>query len=76
MVKNIGLWVCVVGLCFLGFNCAGTHQVQRKTSFYMFEYDLPIVSGKKRLPDTLRVKRFEISPLYDTEKIVFKENYH
>jgi ABC-type uncharacterized transport system auxiliary subunit len=84
MIKNVGLWVCVAGLCFLCVNCTGAHQAQKKTSFYLFEYDPPIITDKKLLPDTLRIKRFEISPAYDTDRIVFSDkkftredyNYH
>jgi ABC-type uncharacterized transport system auxiliary subunit len=84
MMKTIGLWACVAGLCFFCAGCAGGHRPAIKTSFYLFEYDPPVISQGNPLPETLRVKRFEISPAYDTENIVFSEkkftredyNYH
>lgn len=84
MMKTKRLWACVAGLCLFCVSCAGGRQPAIKTNFYLFEYDPPVISRAPPLPETLRVKRFEISPAYDTEHIVFSEkkftredyNYH
>jgi cholesterol transport system auxiliary component len=48
-------------------------QPPEKISYYSFEYDSPNPGVKKQLPFVLRVKRFQISPLYASNKIVFRD---
>ncbi|OQX27566.1 MAG: hypothetical protein BWK80_04625 [Desulfobacteraceae bacterium IS3] len=54
-------------------SCMNLKQPPEKISYYSFEYDSPNAGVKKQLPFVLRVKRFQISPLYASNKIVFRD---
>lgn len=54
-------------------GCMNLKQPPEKISYYSFEYDSPNAGVKKQLPFVLRVKRFQVSPLYTSNKIVFRD---
>lgn len=57
-------------------GCAGMKQPVRETQYYTFDYDPPKAAGYKTLPVTIRIERFQISPEYDTDRLVYsKEKY-
>lgn len=76
--------IIIIILCFLFEGCLLTARQARKSDFYTLEYEQPETDKKEKLPYSLRIERFQISPLYDTDKIVFREkkflrnnyNYH
>ena len=84
-MNHIGKPLVVLScICLFLGGCFGLNQPLRKVDFYTLEYDPPKISGKKPLPCTLRIERFQVSPVYDTVKFVFREkkfhrdnyNYH
>jgi ABC-type uncharacterized transport system auxiliary subunit len=73
MRKRLKFWVCVAAIGFVCVSCAGIQRSQNKTIYYLLEYDPPLISTEKAVPQSLRVKRFDISPEYDTDRIVFSD---
>lgn len=45
-----------------------------ETRYYTLAYDPPSFDGFKPLPFVLRVYRFQVSPVYDSNKIIYQEN--
>ena len=80
--KNIHLLIAFLLIFTTG--CATLQSPAKETEYYALEYTPVDITGKEKLPVTLRVERFQISPLYNTDRIVFREkdfqrnqyNYH
>lgn len=55
--------------------CAGLGgQSAKKIDYYTLEYDFPIqAQGLHQLPYALRIKRFQVSPIYNSIKIIYRE---
>ena len=51
-------------------GCIGSKNRKIQVNYYILEYEAPEISPAPVLPVTLRVDRFQISPVYDTEKFI------
>lgn len=69
--------VCVLFLCFclLMGGCVNFREPTKaeKTTFYTLEYDPPAPSHLQPLSAAIRIKRFDVAPTYDTNRIVYRE---
>jgi ABC-type uncharacterized transport system auxiliary subunit len=61
------------GLLVLSAGCGGLSKPANKVSFYTLEYTVQPMTDLKPLPFVLRVEHFSVSPLYETENIVYRE---
>ncbi|MCG6910141.1 MAG: ABC-type transport auxiliary lipoprotein family protein [Deltaproteobacteria bacterium] len=55
-----------------GHACTGIRQAPIDVHYYTLEYDPPQPEENAPLPYVLRIDRFQASPLYDSNRIVFK----
>ncbi|MBI4619690.1 MAG: membrane integrity-associated transporter subunit PqiC [Desulfobacterales bacterium] len=68
---------------FIG-GCLGIKKPIRKIDYYTLEYDPPKVMEFSSLPFVIRIDRFSVAPLYNSNRIVYREkqfkrdtyNYH
>ncbi|MCP4110604.1 MAG: hypothetical protein GY749_34625 [Desulfobacteraceae bacterium] len=70
IIKKI--FILAIVLCITG--CFSLTPKVKKISYYSLEYNPPKISVPARLPHVIRIERFQVSPLYDSNKIIFKEN--
>lgn len=73
MIRSRLLFGFGVAACFLLPGCADLNKPSNKVSLYTLEYEVAAVNDLKPLPVVLRVERFSASPLYQTEKMVYRE---
>ncbi len=73
LIKKIFILIILANiLCITG--CFNLKPKTKKISYYSLEYDSPKISVPVRLPHVIRIERFQVSPLYDSNKIIFREN--
>lgn len=54
-------------------GCLNMKSPQRKIDYYSLEYDSIKPTGKLRLPIVLKVARFSSGPLFNTNKMIYKD---
>ena len=54
-------------------GCLNQTQVDRNIEYYTLEYEPPAFIDLKPLPYVIHVRRFQVAPLYDSNKIIYKE---
>ncbi len=54
-------------------SCVTLKQPRENTDHYILEYDSPQMSGLERLPFTIRLNRFDVAPVYNTHKIIYRD---
>lgn len=80
-------YIRLVVICLLAIFAIGCSSVGRPVptvAYYSLEYAPPEIEKKDALPVVLRIERFRLDPVYDTERIVYREkpftldsfNYH
>jgi len=65
---NIAGKTCLLAALFtlLVSGCLNVSQPGRKIDYYSLEYDPPLKAAeRKQVPLTLRIKRFQVAPLYN-----------
>jgi ABC-type uncharacterized transport system auxiliary subunit len=54
--------------------CASVGQPSKKIDFYTLEYDPPLLAHEReKVPVTVKVSRFQVSPLYNSNKIIYRD---
>ena len=77
-------FIVIIVLLIPLLGCAIGNQSVKEIEYYTLEYSPVEITGKKKLPVTIRVERFQISPDYNTDKFVYRDrefkrehyNYH
>ena len=59
---------------FLVAGCFGPGHPDRKINYYALEYAVPEDSELKPLPYIIQVDRFQATPLFGSDKIVYRES--
>jgi len=55
--------------------CASVGQPSKKIDYYTLEYDPPLQANEReKVPFTLKISRFQVSPLYNSNKIIYRDN--
>lgn len=65
--------IVLLGLPLLLGACLNLKQPSRKIDFYTLEYDAPKISGLEPLPLVIRMERFSVAPMYNTNRIVYRD---
>jgi len=63
-------------LCFfvlLISGCLSIKHPYKKIDYYTLEYDSPQMTHLEPLPLVLRVERFQVAPVYDTNRIIYRK---
>jgi len=54
--------------------CASVGKPGKKIDYYALEYDPPLpLNNIAKIPFTIRVSRFQVSPLYNSNKIIYRD---
>ena len=53
--------------------CLSFKQPKNKIDYYTLEYEVPVVSNDPPLPHVIRVQQFSISPLYNSNRIIYRD---
>jgi ABC-type uncharacterized transport system auxiliary subunit len=53
--------------------CAALRQPSEKIDFYTLEYASPKVEDLKPIPATIRVERFSVAPMYNSNQIIYRD---
>lgn len=67
--------VFIVFMClpFLFCACPSLKQPRNKVKFYTLEYEPPSIAGLEPLPFVIRIDRFTVAPVYNTNRIIFRD---
>jgi ABC-type uncharacterized transport system auxiliary subunit len=75
--RHMTLGVKIIAAIFPLFlflsGCAGFQPPARTVQYYTLEYEPTGETGERPVPETIRVERLQVSPLYDTDRLVFRE---
>jgi ABC-type uncharacterized transport system auxiliary subunit len=66
----------VLLLVFLASGCAPISPPYVETNHYILEYPPPAFPDLAPLPVVLHVDRFTVSPVYDTDRIIYRDQAH
>ena len=50
-----------------------TQQPNKKINYYTLEYDPPKTANLKSLPFVIYIERFNVAPLYDSNRIIYRQ---
>lgn len=53
--------------------CLNLGQPRDKIEFYTLEYDPPQIAGLEPLPFVIRMERFSVAPIYNTNRIIYRD---
>ena len=68
------IWVPAIALAFVATACSTLKQPSQKIDFYIPEYLPPKMGDLKPLSATLRVQRFTVAPVYNTNQMIFRDS--
>jgi len=54
-------------------GCLSIKHPYKKIDYYTLEYDSPQITRLETLPLVLRVERFQVAPVYDTSRIIYRK---
>jgi len=55
-------------------GCLNLKQPNPQISYYTLEYEPPVINDLSPLSRSIRIERFQVSPLYDTKNIIYTDN--
>lgn len=70
--KTIGVLLCILPLVFVA--CVNINQPRNKIEFYTLEYDPPKPGTLKPLASVIKVERFSVAPIFNTNRIIYRDN--
>ena len=84
MKKTVNLVFILFVILFVVAGCLGKQRPPVKIDYYTLEYELNKFVDLKPTPFVLRIERFSVSPLYNSNNIIYKTrqfkrdayNYH
>ena len=54
-------------------GCLSVKNPYNKIDYYTLEYDAPGISNQHTLPLVVQVERFQVAPVYNTSKIIYRQ---
>jgi cholesterol transport system auxiliary component len=60
-------------LALLIGGCLSTSRPYKNIDYYTLEYDTPNISPRETLPVVVRIERFQVAPVYNTNKIIYRQ---
>jgi len=65
--------VLLLGISLLFCACLTLKQPMNKIEFYTLEYDPPQLTNRQPLPLVIRLERFSVAPIYNTNRIIYRD---
>jgi len=72
--KNLNIFFTVLISFFALMGCSGMRQPVQPVEYYTLEYQIPKEENPIPLPVVLCVENFQISPEYQTNSIIYRED--
>jgi len=73
-MNEIGKKCFLLGLIALMLGgCLNSKHPYNKIDYYTLEYDVPSISNLHTLPLVMQVERFQVAPVYNTSKIIYRQ---
>ena len=73
MVRHKKILILLLCLTLPLAACLKLKQPKNKIEYYTLEYDPPVVSYHQALPYVIRVQQFSISPIYNSNHIIYRD---
>ncbi len=67
------IFFLLIGLPLILCSCISLKNPADKIEFYTLEYNPPVISDLKPLSHIIRLDRFGVSPIYNTDRIIYRE---
>jgi cholesterol transport system auxiliary component len=67
------LLVLSFSLLLMFCSCLNQNHPSDKIDFYTLEYDPPKINGLQALPSVIRIERFSVAPIYNTNRIIYRD---
>ena len=71
--KYISNAVFIIFLALILAGCLNLKQPNNKIEYYTLEYDPPSEQKRQPVSSALRIDRFAVSPIYNTNRIIYRE---
>lgn len=73
-MNDIGKKIILLGcIALLLVGCLSGKHPYKKIDYYTLEYDAPGISNLHTLPLVLQIERFQVAPVYNTSKIIYRQ---
>ncbi len=70
--KTTQCFLCLI-LFFLAGSCVNFKQPRNRVQHYTLEYASPEITDLKPLPVSLRIERFSVAAVYNTDRIIYRD---
>ncbi|MBI3813560.1 MAG: membrane integrity-associated transporter subunit PqiC [Nitrospinae bacterium] len=67
------IFFLLIGLPLILIACINLKNPGDKVEFYTLEYNPPVISDLKPLSHIIRLDRFSVSPIYNTDRIIYRD---
>ena len=71
--KYFPILMFIICLTFPLAGCLDLKQSRNKTEYYTLEYDPPVPQKRPSVSGAIRVDRFAVSPIYNTNRIIYRD---
>ena len=65
--------ILFLGLPLIFCSCLNLKQPSNKIEFYTLEYDPPQIGNLKPLPCVIKMERFSVAPIYNSNRIIYRD---
>ena len=67
------VWILCVVICLLPSGCLNLKKPRHQIEYYTLEYDPPQSQEAVPLPAVIRVARFGVAPMYNTNRMIYRD---
>jgi cholesterol transport system auxiliary component len=71
--KYISISAIIIFLTLILAGCLNLKQPKRKIEYYTLEYEPPAEQKRQPVSSVIRIERFAVSPIYNTNRIIYRE---
>lgn len=67
------MWLLCLSILVIMGGCLNLKQPRNRVHHYTLEYGSPQIRDLKPIPVSLQVERFSVAPIYNTNRIIYRE---
>lgn len=67
------MWLLCLSILVIMGGCLNLKQPRNRVQHYTLEYASPQIRDLKPIPVSLQVERFSVAPIYNTNRIIYRE---